>query len=261
MGLFYRPDGSRHCGSGEPDKNGKSCRSLPPKKADETAGAELSTGRRTGVCGDACASALSAAKGADDIDGVDDDAGARVNHDGVAIVVTPLIAVGNGRQCNDDLLRHGAKALLPARRQDLVAVVLFAETGWKVAWAVVVADEVGVVLIAEVALVVVFAIAIAIAIAIAVPVVVSVVALAATLSVAMALVVAIVAVSMVAAVALRLSVGRRKDEACCYRSEQYCKVSSIQWGGPFGKTVRRRKLVVSHLVAYRLIATPEPLDA
>jgi hypothetical protein len=45
-------------------------------------------------------------------------------------------------------------------------------------------------------------------------------------------------VSMVAAVALRLSVGWRKDEACRYCSEQYCKVSSIQWGGPFGKTVR-----------------------
>ncbi len=189
---------------------------------------------RTGVCGDACASALAPAKGADYIDGVDDDAGARVNHDGVAIVVTPLIAVGNGWQCNDDLQRHGAEALLPARRERLVAVVLFAETGWKVAWAIVVADEVGIVLIAEVALVVVFAIAIAIAM----PVIVSVVALAVTLSVAMALVVTIVAVSMVAAVALRLSVGRRKDEACCYCSEQYCKVSSIQWGGPFGETVR-----------------------
>ena len=176
-----------------------------------------------------------AAECADDVDGVVDDAGTGIDDDGVSIVVAALIAIGDRWQLDEDLRRHGAEALLPAWREGSVAVVLPAQAGRKIAWAVVVADEVVVVLVAEVAAVMVLGMAIAMTIAVVALVVIVAVSVSVAISVAVSVIVAaclIVAVTVVFAVAMAISValiavmpmtvvlwgsvsGREREGCCC----------------------------------------------
>jgi hypothetical protein len=165
------------------------------------------------------------AQGAYDVDGVIDDAGAGVDDYGVAAIVAALIAVGDWRQFNDHLRRHGAEALLPAGRQDSITVVLFAQARRKVAWAVVVADEAVVVLVAEVALVLMLVVAVGVTVAVIVVAVIitmfSVVSMPVVVVVSMPIAVVVVPV-------LRRGVGGWEREGCCGRADEQSKLASIQ---------------------------------
>ncbi len=149
-----------------------------------------------------------AGEGAYDIDCVVDDSGAGIDDHGISVIVATLIAVWDGWQFLNDDSRHGAETVLPAGGQGSIAIVLFAQAGWQVAWAVVVADEVVVILVAEVALVLlVVAPSVAVPIAVAMLVVIFlIVVMAVSMS---------VAVSVFAAVSLCDCLGRWECKANC----------------------------------------------
>lgn len=177
-------------------------------------------------------SELVAAQGAYDVDGVVDDAGAGVDYDGVSVVIAALIAVGNGCEFNDDLRWHGTEALLPTRWEHSVAVVLLAQAGRKIAWAVVIAYEVVVVLVAEVALILMLVVAVSVSVAVIVitVIVAATVPVAVPIPVSVAFVVIIVmSMTVTVFVVLRRGVGGWKErEGCCGGPCQERKLSSIQ---------------------------------
>lgn len=172
------------------------------------------------------------AQGAYDVDGVIDDAGAGVDDYGVSAIVAALIAVGDWRQFNDHLGRHGAEALLPAGRQDSITVVLFAQARRKVAWAVVVADEAVVVLVAEVALVLMLVVTVGVTVAVTVVAVIitmfSVVSMPVVVVVSMSMVLVSMPIAVVVVPVLRRGVGGWEREGCCGRADEQSKLASIQ---------------------------------
>lgn len=170
---------------------------------------------------------LVAAECAYDVDGVVDNAGAGIDYDRVSVIITALIAIRDRCQLNDDLWRHRAEALLPAGREGSVAVVLPAQAGRKIAWPIVVADEIVVVLVAEIALVLVLVMAVSV-LAISVAAIVATIFVVPMSMTFVPIVVVSVTVSVFVVPVLRGGVGGWKCEGCCGGSEQQSKLASIQ---------------------------------
>jgi hypothetical protein len=84
-----------------------------------------------------------ASGGVDEIDHVDDDAGAAVIHDRVSIHIAAVAIGGRRRQSLDHHRREWAKTLFPSSRKLTGPVILFAKTWWQVDWAAIVLAEVG----------------------------------------------------------------------------------------------------------------------
>lgn len=151
-----------------------------------------------------------AGEGAYDIDRIVDDAGAGIDDHSVSVIVATLVAVWDGLQLLNQQRGHGLEARLPAWGQGSGAIVLLAQTGGQIAWAVVVADKVVLVLISEVALVLIFVVAATVTIAF-----VALVPISIAMSVAFALMFVLpIAVSVFATVSLCACViSRGEDEA------------------------------------------------
>ena len=167
-----------------------------------------------------------AAECAYDIDGVVDDAGARVDDDGVSVIVATLIAVRDWRQFNNDLRRHGAEAPLPAGRKSAVAVILPAQAGRKITRAIIVPDHVIAIAVAEVALFLMLVMSVAATRSIVVIVTTSVpVVVIVTTSMSVAMIVVVATAMLAIALSNR---GWEEREGCCGGAEQKSEVASIQ---------------------------------